>query len=598
MSAVIDINTAKTMIAEDAEIMRKHVQGPAEGDDSAQVVAGVTLKSLARQQVELEAASTAATADATAAAVAAQEHAAAAQVFAASAATVARVFTSLTALQAWNELSDPPPEPNQGATVVGDTEANDGLYGWNADDEVWERRADNANQKVATLETGFGFHPIGIGGSDGSFNIVNQAGFIIARLTPSEMNSLSDSVPWLVDMLSRTAVIPNGGRFQKQNEAGFIVTDYEQDTAVAVPQRTIAEDLAITGRSAEYGPLLAGKNISMAWGESKAEDFNQLAGFYEQLLPQVGGSLDEATTVSSAVYFHNAYDLDELIADVPSLRTAMDAAFAGPSGAECVSFIVMNEQANDMLRRLSADAWEALMLQAADLIWRYSLQSYKATDATRPPPMPPIFMTVDCTYAFSTEGSLSAEIPLRSIDLARRHPLFGIAVADYICEFNGIDYRHYSSADKKLLNAYHALAWIYWRVLGVKFEPTQVVESWLQGDDFYLRCITPRGPLVADTALVTAIADNGLRAFTAAGAQTTISGLTIIGGSIIKGTVAASIAGGGWVDGAMFATTPNTSGKATGPRMPYRCSTTYTVDLGSGDVRHLYSPLQPFVRYF
>ena len=54
MSAVNDINAAKAMIAEDAEILRKHVQGPASGPDSSQEIAGGTLNSLLKQQTAHE----------------------------------------------------------------------------------------------------------------------------------------------------------------------------------------------------------------------------------------------------------------------------------------------------------------------------------------------------------------------------------------------------------------------------------------------------------------------------------------------------------------------------------------------------------------
>lgn len=382
------------------------------------------------------------------------------------------------------------------------------------------------------------------------------------------------------------STLATGGRHLVQNEGGWVLNDL-----------TDAPAAATTEEEAVYSPLIAGENLSFVWGESKAVDMDYVADALEQIVAFRGETLPSGATVAAAFQNNNSKNVDEIIALQALMKTEMDAAFT--AGAECVSFIGMLEQANDMLRFRDPALWEASMRDAMSIIRTYAARKYVGTVASVARPIPPVFMILDCTYGkyeIGATSKLMPDIPLWSVDMADRIPTFGIAAPDYICEFL-VDQRHYTTDDKKLMCSYLARAWYEWCFEGRKYKPTRVVESWRDGTDFYLRCEMPQRPLVADTALVDTIADWGLVAKTAGGIPTTISGLEILGGDTIHGTTADSLAGGGWVQGGLDETTANSSGKANGARTMLRDSSDDEVDFGAGAIV-LHSPLLPFRRWF
>lgn len=537
---------------------------------------------------------------ATAAATAAETSATAAAADAAEAAYWAQVasvtsygFETLAELEAFTTAGD-----HESATVWGDTEANNGIYHWDDGGSVWVRDADNIQQIVSDLSTFLALQPTG---DDAAITFVNEAGYGLGRLSSDGIEepttaTLVDDMATVIDLPDGFGVWPTGGDPVIVNEAGYATGIVGGDGAASSSSDTLtpARVSAVLGSDVEPEPLLVGDNVLFAWGESKAQGINQQETAFDDIVTDQGASVPAGAAVVAGVDAHPGHDIAELIdtTDLASLRAAIDSSFSG--GAECVSTVALICQCNDMIAATNPDTWEAAILEAADLVQHYSMQKYLATDPDAPMPVPPIGLIIDCTY-----GKVGGRnIPLRAIDMASRYLNIDAIVPDYICSMaasqgdvsadsSGV---HWTQSDIALICDYIGLWSYYRRVLNRKYEPTQVIDGWTQGNDFYLRCKMPHPPLVADTALVASIANNGLTGVDSSAAAVTLSSLSIVGGTIIKGTSSASLAGGGRIRGAWEPTTAGRSGKNDGARTMYRDSSPY---VGS-TTGPLYSPLLPF----
>jgi hypothetical protein len=494
----------------------------------------------------------------------------------------------------------------ESGTVWGDTDELNGVYSWQS--AAWVRIADNPKQDIAQITSRFKPDmPLGADAEDGTLVLMNEGGWILSRLTTAAMSGLMQNIDWLNEAPTRfVPSMPTGGHFVGIQEDGWLLTDYDAPTAAATTVEATITDgqvAAVLTDQVEDQPLLVGQNIFLTVGESKANSINFKANAFDQICTQMGTPKPAGATVADAVYFHNAYTIAEIVAAWADVKAIIDTAFSG--GAECISMLSFVEMANDMGAggtTTSAEDWETQILALQDLVNGYCMQKYVGTAPTAIMPVPPAAIVVDCTWP---DGGLLPDIPLRAIDMARRIYNFGVAVPDYIATM--YDDRHYGepgnpgntaaiTLERNRISAYLGLYDYWWRILKRKYNPTQVIDAWFDGSDAFLRMHAPHFPLVADTALVSTIANYGLEAHTALGASITISSTSIVGnGQIVKVTRSGSWSVGEQIWGAITGTTTGKSGRIDGPRSTLRDSSPYQVDLGAGLV-HLYSPLMPFKR--
>jgi fructose-specific component phosphotransferase system IIB-like protein len=491
---------------------------------------------------------------------------------AANAATGDLSFATVSAMNAFTTATD-----NQTAVVA----ENESEYRWDDGGSAWVFTRLSPNARIAELRASF--VPDMPAGSElplGTIYVMQDDGWIIATLTPTAMNILSANEDWLGEMPGFLQMMPTGGHFVKMQSDGWIITDYDDTSgdAVAVePTATNAQVAAVLVNEVENQPLLVGKNIFLSVGESTANGIDFMSNAFDQLCTQYATPKPAGATVDDANYFHNAYTVDENIAAWADTKTIIDAAFT--AGAECISAITMLEQGNDMVALTDVDYWEERILQWIRMIQNYSRQKYLGTAPAAIMPSPPCFMTVIASWA---NGDLPLDIPLRSIEMARRIYDFGISTSEYIAEF--VDNRHYLNAtEQRRIAAWGGIANYEWRINKRKFHPTQVVDAWFDGTAAFLRFEMPKPPLQASTALVSTIAHNGLEAFTAAGVAITITNVNILpNGLVVQVDQASPWVAGDQIWGAITPTTPGTAGRTTGPRSTLCDSSTYTIDLGLG----------------
>lgn len=441
-------------------------------------------------------------------------------------------------------------------------------------------------------------------GDNTAVTFVNDAGYGLGRLTADGIEdattaALEADMATVIDLPDGFGVWPTGGDPVIVNEAGYATGIVGGDGASASSSDTATDEQVASVFDGDVGdvPLLPYENNFFGYGESKAVGVNGVDASYQAIVTDQGATLPVGASLSCRVDGHPGHDMAELAGatDIASMRSTMDAAFTG--GAECVSTEYLICMCNDMIAGTNPVTWEETTLEVVDQMRRYALQKYVGTDPAARVPVPPVGMIVDCTWGQG--AGRTPLIPLRAIAMARRIFEFGVIVPDYICEMaanqgdvasddTGV---HWTLNDIALIEDYIGLWSYYWRHLNKKYTPTQVVDGWTDGNDFYLQCEMPHAPLVADTALVSSIADNGLVGITSDGTTVTLSSLSIVGGGrIIKGTASSSLAGGGRIRGGYTPTTAGRSGKVNGARLMYRDSSPYVGASGNT----LYSPMMPF----
>lgn len=499
---------------------------------------------------------------------------------------------------------------HQSATIWGDTDANNGSWEWSG--TAWARTGDTPAQAVAkavavVTDKFAPDYPIGSELQPGTQVVVNLDDWIVLTLTPTAAGTLTLYSQWIADLANSIQIEPSGGDFYVRNLDDWIIYNFSAPLPTAsssgatfVPTITDGQVAAVLTTQVEDQPLLGGVNIILSAGESSAHGLDYMSEAFDQLCIQHGTPKPAGATVNDINDFHNAYTVDENIAlrwhhdnsdDTPGTTENIDAGFTS-FGAECITAILMNEMGNDMVAFNTPDYWEKRVLNWIKMIQNYSKQKYKGTVPGAIMPTPPCFMTLFHTWP---NGNLNPAIPLRAIEMARRIYGFGISTTESVATF--YDDRHYGTPgdildldgmtrERRRIASHGGIAVYHWRINKRKFHPTQVIGAWADGTSAFLEFYTPVPPLQVNTTLVAAIANNGLEAFTAAGARITITGVSILpNGRTVQVTQAAPWvvgAAGDQIWGAMTPTTPGTAGRLTGARSPFCDSATHMIDLGMG----------------
>lgn len=515
-------------------------------------------------------------------------------------------FATVSAMNAFTTAG-----ANQTAVVA----ENESEYRWNAGTSAWVFTRLSPNARIATLSASFvPDMPAGNELPVGTIYVMQDDGWIISTLTPTGMNALTANEEWLTTVPGFLQMMPTGGHFVKMQSDGWIITDYDDTSSASAavePTATDAQVAAVLVNEVENQPLLVGKNIFLSVGESSAHGLDFMSDAFNQLCVQYSTPKPAGATVDDINDFHNGYSVDENIArwhhddadDTAGTTENIDAGFTS-LGAECISAILMNEMGNDMVALTDPDYWEERILHWIRMIQNYSRQKYLGTVPTAIMPTPPCFITIFHSWA---NGDLDTAIPLRAIEMARRVYDFGISTSEYVATF--YDNRHYGTPgnigdtagmtnERRRIAAWGGIANYEWRINKRKFHPTQVVDAWFDGTAAFLRFEMPKPPLQASTALVSAITNQGLEAFTAAGAPITITGVSILpNGFVVQVDQASPWVAGDQIWGAMTATTAGTAGRITGPRSTLCDSSTYLIDLGGGAGPEVFrSHMLPFKR--